>query len=126
MTKKKQNSEEDFIKELALQIEAKRLEQKKYILNTENHEKFIDVYTFFKRLIDDVGGRVKYIDVRPESVHADVSVEVPLLDFYRDTLKEFTEILSKVDVFGITPTTKDTLLIDASVNYLWMECAADE
>lgn len=122
---KKQQELMEYVKELGLQIEKKKLESPEaYELDEENYKKFADVYAYFNRFAKENDGKVKYMDLRSNSIHADVSIEVPLVDLYRDGLAEFTEILAKADVFGVTPTANGELRIDASVNNVWKEIQA--
>jgi len=107
-------------RELALQIEEKCAEfDGKYVLNHANMEKFSKVYDFFYAIADEDGGEVRCFDVHPESERANVSIEVSLVDLYKDTLNDFVDILQYVDVLEIKPTTDDGLQIDAGVNGVW-------
>ena len=110
----------DFVRELALQAEEKKSKfEGMYIANTENYQRFVEVYTFFRIFAEENDGKIKHLDISPEAIHADVSIDVPIIDLVGSELKEFAAILAKVDVFGITPTASGSLLIDASVNYVW-------
>lgn len=110
----------EFVRDLALKVEEKRKKfEGTYIMNPDNYKRFVEVYTYFRIFAEENEGKLKHLDIAPESIHADVSVEVPIVDLFKDSLHGFVDILSKVDVFGITPTTTDSLLIDASVNYVW-------
>lgn len=110
----------EFVKDLALKVEEKRKKfEGTYIINPENYQRFVEVYTYFRVFAEENDGKLKHLDIAPASIHADVSIDVPIVDLTKDSLSGFTDILSKVDVFGITPTTSDSLLIDASVNYVW-------
>ncbi len=110
----------EFVKDLALKVEEKKRKfEGTYIMNPENYQRFVEVYTYFRIFADENEGKLTHLDIAPTSIHADVSIDVPIVDLFKDSLKGFTDILSKVDVFGITPTASDSLLIDASVNYVW-------
>lgn len=110
----------EFVKALALKVEESRKKfEGMYVMNPENYKRFVEVYTYFCILAKKNEGELKHFDIAPESIHADVSVDIPTMDFVKDSLHGFVDILSKVDTFGITPTKSDSLLVDASVNYVW-------
>lgn len=110
----------EFAREFGRQVEKMRANfEGIYIINPENYQRFVEVYTYFRRFAEENDGKIAYLDISPESIHADVSVDVPLVDLYKGLLKEFAEILTKIDVFGITPTTTDSMLIGVSVNNVW-------
>lgn len=110
----------EFVRDLALKVEEKKKKfEGAYIVAPENYQRFVEVYTYFRIFAEKNDGKLSHLDIAPTSVHADVSIDVPIVDLSKDSLKEFADVLSKVDVFGITPTTSDSLLIDASVNYVW-------
>lgn len=116
----KKKKEEKLIKDLALEIEKRRKEVDGiYILNPENYSRFMKVFEFLKKFVLENEGNIVGVVTAPEEIHCDIQIEIPILDLYHGTLIEFAEILQKVDVFGITPTTKDTLLIDFTVNDVW-------
>lgn len=107
--------------ELATQIENGRTEfGGKYVVNEHNMKKFSKVYDFFRQIADEDGGEVRCFDVHPESVSASVSIEISLLDLYRDSLKQFVDILQYIDVFEASPTDdSDGILITVSVTNVW-------
>lgn len=88
-------------------------------LNQANMERFNKVYDFFARFAEDNGGAVKYVDVRPQSMHANIAVEVSDVDLRGDDVKAFVEILRYVDIFGITQADPDRLTIEAGVKCVW-------
>lgn len=106
--------------ELADQIHEKRIEfDGKYAVNESNMEKFCKVYDVFYDIADDNGGEVLHIDIHPETIHANVSIEVPLLDLHRDLMKRFVDILEYVDLLEITPTASDSIIIGVNVKEVW-------
>lgn len=110
----------EFVKDLALKVEEnKKKFEGMYVVDPEKYQRFVEVYTYFRIFAEENDGKLKHLDIAPTSIHADVSIDVPIVDLFKDSLLGFTDILSKVDVFGITPTASDSLLIDASVNYVW-------
>lgn len=121
MTKKEYES----VYELAKSVEKRKADfQGVRMLSPGNYERFMKVFAYFQKLAQESGGVVSHVDIEPQSVHADVSIKIPLVDlFKREMNVGLADILRDVDVFGITPTTDGQLLIDASVNYVWEEFA---
>lgn len=110
----------EFVKDLALKVEEnKKKFEGMYVVNPENYQRFVDVYTYFRIFAEENDGELKHLDIDPASIHADVSIDVPMVDLSKDSLRGFADILSKVDAFDITTTESDSLLIDAGVNYVW-------
>lgn len=116
----KKKKEEKLIKDLALEIEKRKKEVNGiYVLNPENYSRFMKVFEYLKKFVLENEGNIVEVVTAPEEIHCGIQMDIPILDLYHGTLIEFTEILKMVDVFGITPTTEDTLLIDFTVNDVW-------
>ena len=116
----KKKKEEKLINDLALEIEKQKKEVDGiYVLNPENYSRFMKVFEYLKKFVLKNEGNIVEVITTPEGIHCDIQITIPILDLYHGTLIEFAEILQKVDVFGITPTTEDTLLIDFTINDVW-------
>lgn len=113
-------SELDSLSKLICKMkEAQRESGKEYIVNDRNMERFNKVYDFFSDLADENCGEIVYFDIRPESTNAKVTIDVPPLDIYQDWLDKFIDVLQYIDVFEVTPSDTDGILVSASVGRVW-------
>ena len=120
MSEKNKKGASELTKDLELKVEEeKRAFDGAYILNPENYQRFVKVYAYFLDLAESNEGTVSRLDIKPTSIRAGISIEVPIVELLRDSIREFTDILSDVDVFNVTAGASDSLLIDASVNDVW-------
>lgn len=106
--------------ELASQVERWCSEfDGKYTVNAENMNRFSTVYDYFLQLVDEDGGEVANLDASPESAHANVTIEVSLIDLCKDSMRQFLDVLRGIDVLEAKATDSGSLLISASVNDVW-------
>lgn len=109
------------VKALATQVEAYLAEaaSKEYKPQPENLQKFIEVSAFFQTCAKELGGKITFLDFKPAALHAGITMEVPLLDLYQESLQAFVKMAGQADVLGITPTADGGLLVEAGVNQVW-------
>ena len=109
------------VKALATQVETYLAEaaQREYKPQPENLQKFMEVSAFFQACAKELGGKITFLDFKPEALHAGITMEVPLLDLYQESLQAFAKMASQADVLGITPTADGGLLVEAGVNQVW-------
>ena len=48
-----------------------------------------------------------------------MSIEIPMIDVYKDKLIEFKELFECVDVFSVEPSASDSLIVGFNVNNVW-------
>lgn len=113
-----ENATRGYVRDLAERVEEARAGGQN-IVNAANMAKFNAVYDFFCWLADDNGVEVKNLDIRPESVHASFSVEVPNVDLYGDDMVRFVDTLQYVDVFSVNQTPSGDVAIYVCVNHVW-------
>lgn len=110
----------DFAKELADKIEEKKKSfEGVYIIDIDNMRRFADVAVYLSTFAKENDGEMVFLNFDPASIHADVSIDVPIVDLPKKELAKFVDILEKVDVFGATPTASGSLRVDMSVNNVW-------
>lgn len=115
-------TDEQFIKTLA-QVYKKQLDkfQGTLMVNPLQYKKFIESVKFLKSLVDEMGGTIKEISINPKERHGFVIVEVNIIDIYGEKLKEFINMLNNVDVFGVDPSTNDSLIVGINVNDIYKQ-----
>lgn len=120
MSEMKANESIEYARDLSTQV-LKAMEEANghYAVNQDNMKRFNRVYDYFVGLAEENDGEVKQLDIRPQSIHARISVEVPSLDLHGDDTKAFLDILGLVDVFAIRQTAPDNLLIETGVDCVW-------
>lgn len=91
----------------------------KYAVDKRGMDKFTHVYKFFCGLAEEDGGDVECFDMESDPTSAGVSVEVSMVDLYRDSMAQFVETLQYIDVFDVRATESGTLLISAIVSHVW-------
>jgi len=115
-----ENAPCEYVRDLAERVN-KAQAGGQHTVNAANMAKFNAVYDFFCWLAEDSGVEVKTLDVRPESIHASLSVEIPNVDLHGDDMARFVDTLQYVDVFSVGQTTSGDIVIDVCVNNVWEE-----
>ena len=121
------NEAEDFVRELAIQMEIQKASfVGTYVIDPENLKRFLQVARILNVIVQDVGGKLMDLDITPQTLHGAISAQVPLLDLYKEFLKDFVVMLEMVDVFGVSPTTNGDMVIEVSINNVWRAFPADK
>ncbi len=115
-----ENVPREYVRDLAERVNEAQAGGR-HTVNAANMAKFNMVYDFFCWLAEDSGVEVKNLDVRPESVHASLSVEIPNVDLHGDEMVRFVDTLQYVDVFSVGQTPSGDIVIDVRVNNVWEE-----
>lgn len=110
----------EFAREFGRQVEKMRANfEGIYIINPENYRRFVDIYTYFRIFAEENDGKVTHLDISPESIHAGLIINLPMIDLQKQELVEFLGFLSKADVLGIESDLTDGISIDITVSYVW-------
>lgn len=107
-----------YVRDLAGRVNA-AMKGSHSTVNVDNMAKFNAVYDFFCWFAEDNGVEIQRLDVRPQSTHASLSIEVPSVDLHGDAMVRFVDILQYVDVFAVKQTASGDLVINVCVNDVW-------
>ena len=114
------NEAEDFVRELAIQMEMRKASfVGTYVIDPENLKRFLQVARILNVIVQDVGGKLVDVDITAQTLHGSISAQIPLLDLYKELLKDFIAMWEMVDVFGVSPTTNGDMVIEVSINNVW-------
>ncbi len=113
-----ENVSREYVRDLADRVNEAQAGGR-HTVSAANMAKFNAVYDFFCWLAEDNGVEVKNLDVRPESIHASLSVELPNVDLHGDDMVRFVDTLQYVDVLSVGQTTSGDIVIDVRVNNVW-------
>jgi hypothetical protein len=91
------------------------------ILNPVQYKKFVKAVAYLKKLATNMlGGKVS-VDLTPKQCHGLASVEISILDLKNTDISEFIDMLQKVNVFSIDPSTNDSLIVGINVNDIYKQ-----
>lgn len=99
--------------------EIKAETDEEYAVNKQNMDKFNQVYKFFCNIAEEDGGDVSCFHVNDNRTSFGVSVEISMLDLYRDSIAQFIEILRYIDVLDVKTTESEGILVSAVVDHVW-------
>lgn len=91
------------------------------ILNPIQYKKFIEAVAYLKKLSIEMLGENVDIDISPKECHGWASVEIQILDLKKTDISDFVNMLQKVDVFSIDPSTNDSLIVGINVNDVYKQ-----
>ena len=91
------------------------------ILNPIQYKKFIESVAYLKKLASEMFGGKIDIDLNPKQSHGWASVEIKILDLKSTDISDFINMLQKVNVFSIDPSTNDSLIIGINVNDIYKQ-----
>ena len=112
--------EMNYAAELAAKVEEKHMElDGACVLNIRSYQKFIKVYDLLKKLALLNDGGVASLSMEHDAEYAEISIEVPSIDLYKDGLHQFCGLLELVDLLDITNTGNDSVLIKTGIKDLW-------
>ena len=93
--------------------------EKMYLLNEERWKDYVKVREFFLQYAKDHYGDVSEIRPVDGTMDAEFTIETDSIDFYKDSLKEFTEILPLIKSMSAKGNTGDTVTVTVRVGDVW-------
>ena len=108
--------ESDYTRNVGQMVEAWK---KDYKLNTENFDRFVKIVDYFGELAPKTGIRVRSIDLLPTKPCARVVLELPEFLIEGEDYIRFLDTLKNADTFRLRPASKQTVVINVSVNNVW-------
>ncbi len=88
------------------------------LLNPLQAKKLETALSILKKYAEENDVKLE-MELNPSERHGFLSVKLPMIDVYGESLKEFKELISCVSVFGVNPTADGELLIDININDVW-------
>jgi len=86
------------------------------IINPEQYKKFQRALEILESMGKENDGNNLEIEITPPLQHGLASIEIHMIDAYKDKLMELKELLECVDVFSVEPSVNDTLIVGINVN----------
>lgn len=99
----KQNNNEEFVRRIGKvynHIISLR-EDKDYIVNQPQMEKFVELVEFFDYLAKSNNGRLEKIVLKPKEEHGDLTAIFLALDIWGEDIQKFSKVLSYTSAFGL-------------------------
>ncbi|MEG1726244.1 MAG: hypothetical protein RR313_12710 [Anaerovoracaceae bacterium] len=72
-----------------------------YVVNEDQFHSLCKSVDNMKKISDKLGGEMKHIELRPREIVGGITVIVPILDLFGETLQAFTEVLKTASAVGI-------------------------
>lgn len=90
-----------------------------YALNIENFDRFVKLVDHCTDLAVEADGMVRSIDLYPTKSCARVVLELPEFLLEGKALMRFLDNLKNADTFRLRPASKQTVVINISVDNVW-------
>lgn len=121
------NNEINYGTELSIKVEEKNMELSGIcVLNIHNYRRLIKSYDLLKKLALLNDGGVVSVSIEHNAEYAEVDIEVPSIELYKEGLEQFCELLGLVDLINVSNTGNDSVLIKVGVSGLWEAVSSSE
>ncbi len=90
-----------------------------YTLHRENFTKFCKIYAALVKLAEESNGQLKFVEVRPQALHAEVSIQLRMLDMDKERKETVLQLIEWMDECSVLPASGSSILVEAWVDYVW-------
>lgn len=91
-----------------------KLDDRDFVVNPPQMEKFAKVFRFFKKVAKNLGGKMRPMDISPKERCCGITMRIPAFDIWGDDVREFCDAISGLSALGFYPV--NDRCIDISTN----------